>query len=173
MDQSSFHHSIFSLQQPCTHDAPTQGALLLLQSQKSTYIMAKRKRSDAKSSASDVKKPKSTANSVDASEGSPIVWTKSKRKRERQRKAKLKWAQDGGSDKNDGAKKQAVEEVPKKVAGKKGKKQSSSDGDAITKAKPSSSALQQSFRERLTGSRFRELNEVCSFFSIRRALVGS
>lgn len=73
------------------------------------------------------------------------VWSKSKKKRMRRLMAKAD-TKDSGSQRQPQAKKQ--------------KAKGSSKGDNETEGSSKLSALQQSFMARLTGSRFRELNEV-------------
>jgi hypothetical protein len=81
------------------------------------------------------------------------VWSKSKKKRMRQRKAKQK--KTDSQDKNVVSKKNKCVD---KVDNTKSVKQQPFPSSSGTATEPSE--LQKSFMARLTGSRFRELNEV-------------
>lgn len=106
--------------------------------------MAKRKQSDSAS-----KKPEKKAKHTNSFAS---TWSKSKKKRMRQRKARQKRGDMGGEriKKSDRSSTNGTVEVNKVVV--------------VEQEEPSSnnksSALQEAFKARLAGSRFRELNEV-------------
>jgi hypothetical protein len=112
--------------------------------------MAKQKQTDS------VKKKDSAAVAPKKAKSiSGEVWSKSKKKRMRQRKSKQKmWDSQDKDDINNQSNKKGSVDRMKTVESVK--QQPSSNRSAATKT----SELQKSFMARLTGSRFRELNEV-------------
>ena len=95
---------------------------------------------------SATKDKKDVPKKKESSQAKGEVWSKSKKKRMRRLMAKADTKDSDGQKRQPQAKKQ--------------KAKGSNKGDNDTEGSSKLSALQQSFMARLTGSRFRELNEV-------------
>jgi ribosomal RNA-processing protein 8 len=106
----------------------------------------KRKRDDDIQPAKDTKQPKKQKEAVPKDDGPPLeVWSKSKKKRMRLVRAKQGQEETGGS--SSGSNKKDVTKKPV------------SPENTQASSRPASSSLQESFKARLSGSRFRILNE--------------